>query len=183
MKRDLQSVWVSFNNLPSLPARFGNRTWINRNLEPYNCFKLSGCTCDDWDKGGKCAHVVPIKGNGLVFQNMCKEDSSKIERWRTRPLLASPRTFHTHPPNKRRRGHINCPWLGTNIQNVSAGIHSSLQSGALLGPPLPKKLYLITKPGSDVYIRYALKGIRKAAQALGGGFDTNHREEIEVLTA
>ena len=92
-----KSRWVSFNNLPSLPARFGNRTWIDSNAEPHNCFKLSGCTCDDWDKGGKCDHVVPTKGNGLVFQNMCKEDSSKIEEWRTRPPLPSPRTFTPTP--------------------------------------------------------------------------------------
>ena len=180
MKRDM-SRWVSFNNLPSLPAQFGNRTWLNRNLEPYNCFKISKCTCDDWSKGGKCAHVVPIKGNGLVFQNMCKEDSSKIEEWRLRPPLATSRMFPSHPPNKRRRGHINCPWQGTNIQNISAGLFTSLPSGAFLGPPLPRKLFLITKPGNDAYMRYAIEGIRRAAQALGGGFDTNHREEIEVL--
>ena len=93
-----RSRWVSFNNLPSVPARFGNRTWIDNNAEPFNCFKLSGCSCDDWNKGGNCDHVVPTKGNGLVFQNLCKEDTSKIEHWRTRPPLAVPRTFLPTPP-------------------------------------------------------------------------------------
>ena len=99
--------WVSFNNLPWQPARFGNRTWLENNADPINCFVNSGCSCDDWNKGGKCDHVVPTKGNGLVFQNLCKEDMSKIDSWRTRPPLPVPLTF---PPDPPMRVSPICPY-------------------------------------------------------------------------
>ena len=43
------------------------------------------------------------------------------------------------------------------------------------GPPLPRKIYLISQPDKDVYRSYAIQGIRRAAAALG------YHGEIEVM--
>ena len=105
--------WVSLNNLPSVPASWGNRSWLDSNADPYNCFTRSGCICSDaWDSnrsshGGRCNAVVPVKGNGLVFQNVCKEDPGMAEKWRQRPPLPQPRVFSASPVDWHSE---SCPW-------------------------------------------------------------------------
>ena len=145
---------------------------------------MDASSCDDWNKGRNCDHVVPTKGNGLVFQNLCKEDTSKIEHWRTRPPLAVPRTF---PPDPKRQlidsdSHgLGCPWMNTTSQNATGLSPPTAQRySEALGPPLPRKLYLISQPGKEAYMQFTLEGIKRAALVLGGFNKKNLHEEVEV---
>ena len=46
-------------------------------------------------------------------------------------------------------------------------LHLAAQLNNANGPPLPRKLYLISQPGKEAYMRFALEGIRRTASALG----------------
>jgi hypothetical protein len=78
--------WVIFDAAPgSMAASWGGHSWCRTaNFYETGRDPLGTCceTCDIAQVLQEDPNTAPLMGTGLVYQNLCKQDPSKLEAWR-----------------------------------------------------------------------------------------------------
>jgi hypothetical protein len=77
--------WVIFDAAPGSMAAWGGHRWCRTaNFYETGRDPLGTCceTCDIEKILKEDPNTAPLMGTGLVYQNLCKEDPSKLEAWR-----------------------------------------------------------------------------------------------------